>query len=92
VPGIQGQAHFTQLLTQQNVAWMDDAACAARPDLDYFDDECGLQEAVTVCHSCPVMDRCLDYAIVTRPTDGVWGGLWGDQLQAMIRRRVPSRR
>jgi WhiB family redox-sensing transcriptional regulator len=67
--------------------WMRSAACRQRPDLDWFDTDCGLNEALTVCHSCPVMTPCLDYAISNELDEGVWGGLWGRNLTNMTKAR-----
>jgi WhiB family transcriptional regulator, redox-sensing transcriptional regulator len=61
-------------------AWLDHAACLDRPDLDWFDLGCTLQELVTVCATCPVQTQCLDYAISIDATDGVWAGQWGYRL------------
>jgi len=91
MPGIQGQPHFIDLIPWQDTAWMEDAVCAGRDDLDWFDLDCGLQQAATLCYSCPVQTDCLEYAVELRVKDGLWGGLWGDQLQTFIRRRVRSR-
>lgn len=68
--------------------WRLDAACR---DLDtgiFFpesDQDTGL--AKSVCASCPVRESCLEFALVTRQDDGVWGGL--DETE---RRRVRRRR
>ena len=66
---------------------MVDAACQHRPDLDWFDIDCGLDAAIAVCHTCPVITDCLNYAIDLKLTDGVWGGLWGYRLGVLTRRR-----
>ena len=67
--------------------WRDNAACATRPDLDWFDLDCNLQACLTVCASCPVRDDCLDEAIrLDVPVDGVWGGLWGYGLHEAKKR------
>ncbi len=70
--------------------WRDDAACATRPDLDWFDLDCYLQAALKVCTTCPVAEECLDYAIRHNCYDGLWGGEWGYRLASRIRqgRRV----
>lgn len=67
--------------------WMLDSPCSMRPDLDWFDLDCGLQQAVAICHKCELTTKCLDYAIEHRLVDGIWGGLWGQQLELMITRR-----
>ena len=69
--------------------WMRDAACQHRPYLDWFDLDCGLEEALKICAVCPVGDDCLDYAIKHRLTEGVWGGAWGDELIAIVRGKRP---
>jgi hypothetical protein len=60
--------------------WVDDAACANRLDVDWFDLDCGLEAAVQICRTCPVRQDCLNYAHEHDLTEGVWGGLWGDLL------------
>jgi hypothetical protein len=65
--------------------WRDNAACATRPDLDWFDLDCYLQAAIEVCMTCPVADDCLDYAIRHHCYDGLWGGEWGYRLHDLIR-------
>jgi WhiB family transcriptional regulator, redox-sensing transcriptional regulator len=72
---------------QSDTSWMDDAACAGHDDLDYFDLDCGLEAALTLCVTCPVGDQCLDYAIKHKLTDGIWGGEWGDSLARLVGRR-----
>ena len=71
-----------------NTDWMLDAKCMNRNDLDWFDTDCGLNEAITVCQSCPVITPCLNYAITNELTEGVWGGVWGRNLIDMIQGRV----
>ena len=58
--------------------WRLEAACARRPDLDWFDLDCNLEACLTVCRSCTVRRDCLAEAIrLDVPPDGVWGGVWG---------------
>ena len=92
MPGIAGQPHFTTI-APVDTRWMDQAACRGITDIDWFDTDCGLQAAATICYSCPVASRCLDYAVEIEVEDGVWAGLWGEALKAMIaaRRRLHSR-
>jgi hypothetical protein len=69
--------------------WRSRAACARRPDLNWFDIDCCLEACLTVCSSCSVRDDCLDEAIrLDVPVEGVWGGLWGYGLHDAKRRRV----
>ena len=64
--------------------WYKTARCAGRDDLDWFDLDCGLQQTLTICHSCNVQDECLAVAVRYRYYEGVWGGLYGKQLAAMV--------
>jgi hypothetical protein len=59
---------------------MEDAACAQRTDLDWFDYDCNLQECLRICSRCTVQDDCLEYATTHELHDGIWGGLWGYRL------------
>ncbi len=33
------------------------------------------QRALLICQGCPLLDACRDYAMTTRQSWGVWGGL-----------------
>ncbi|HVL28940.1 MAG TPA: WhiB family transcriptional regulator [Acidimicrobiales bacterium] len=70
------------------MAWRDQAACRGL-DTDVFfpltDEEAG--EAKAVCATCPVRELCLEYALVTRQDDGVWGGLTETERRRLRRRR-----
>jgi len=75
--------------------WRDQAACrTGDPELffpvggtDSFLPQ--IREAKTICHTrCPVMEICLAWAIETRVTDGIWGGLTADELRPMRCRRA----
>ncbi|MGV9355418.1 WhiB family transcriptional regulator [Streptomyces misionensis] len=33
------------------------------------------QRAVEICRGCPVLQRCAEFALSTRESYGVWGGL-----------------
>ena len=71
--------------------WRHRAACAQRPDLDWFDLDCYLEAALRVCLTCQVADECLDYAVRHQLRDGVWGGEWGYRLGDYIDRGRGSR-
>lgn len=45
-------------------------------------------EAKKVCHQCPVIERCLQWALETGQESGVWGGLAEDDRRALKRRAV----
>jgi WhiB family transcriptional regulator, redox-sensing transcriptional regulator len=44
-------------------------------------------EAKAICAECPVAERCLEYAIATHQSEGVWGGLTGTERHRLVRRR-----
>ena len=43
-------------------------------------------EAKAVCGRCPVVARCLTWALESGQNDGVWGGLSEDERRALKRR------
>jgi len=55
-------------------AWMGRAACATRPDIDFFPEEPDSEgPALRLCGTCPVRLPCLEHAIAHREL-GIWGG------------------
>ena len=66
---------------------MQHAACRQRPDLDWFDLHCNAQACYAVCLTCPVVKRCLDYAVDNELTFGMWGGVWGYRLLDLVEGR-----
>jgi WhiB family transcriptional regulator, redox-sensing transcriptional regulator len=44
------------------------------------------KEAKAVCHRCPAMNACLDWALANGQDHGIWGGLTEDE-----RRRLKNR-
>lgn len=73
--------------------WQYDGSCrAADPSLFFHpENERGPArrsrdlKAVTICASCPVMERCRQHALDVREPFGVWGGLTESKRQAMRR-------
>ncbi|KNE80430.1 MULTISPECIES: WhiB family transcriptional regulator [Streptomyces] len=78
--------------------WRLNAACRdTDPDLFFPVGSSGPalrqeQAAKAVCESCPVIDACLDWALETGQTSGVWGGTSEDERRPMHRRRERERR
>jgi Transcription factor WhiB len=75
-------------MSEQENIW-EGAACAETttvagfhlqihdPDLwfeAYFENQ-----AKAVCASCSIRQKCLEYAITNKETEGVWGGLSGPE-------------
>lgn len=84
-------------LDEERPAWQADAACAGMPTDDFFPagstgqalDRIALAKAV--CDTCPVVEECLEYALDTGQTDGVWGGMSEDERRTERRRRQRRR-
>jgi WhiB family transcriptional regulator, redox-sensing transcriptional regulator len=53
--------------------WQDDAACRDYDPALWFD-PVAEDAAVAICATCPVQPECLERALTTRETFGVWGG------------------
>jgi WhiB family redox-sensing transcriptional regulator len=73
--------------------WRLDAACRDLDTSIFFpesDEETTL--ALAVCASCPVREACLEFALITRQDDGVWGGLDENERRRVRRRRQEAAR
>lgn len=67
--------------------WMSDALCREIGDEPFFSDDAGLtKRAKKICHRCPVIAECLQYALDDRDLVGVFGGTT-DKDRRSIRRR-----
>lgn len=74
--------------------WVEDAVCG-QTDPEIFFPEKGVSSAMAklVCRRCPVIDKCLDYAVnAPMILDGVWGGTTVKQRQELRRQRGVSNR
>lgn len=56
-------------------SWMARARCRDADPEAFFPRAKGDQpdDAFAICDMCPVVDECLEYALVTGQRDGVWG-------------------
>lgn len=58
--------------------WQDDAACKGTEDPAIFfpspGDTEALRAAKSICSGCPVLIRCLEYALDNNERYGIWGG------------------
>lgn len=77
--------------------WQDQGACVDEdPELFFPVGEgpaaqAQAREAKAVCRGCDVQLYCLDYAVRSKATEGVWGGIWltGQKLtRARVRRET----
>jgi WhiB family redox-sensing transcriptional regulator len=71
--------------------WRDDAACRGAGTAAFFSrDPLAEAAAVRVCHGCPVMAECREWALAHEtlvPLNdqfGVWGGLTHEQRRAAL--------
>jgi hypothetical protein len=77
--------------------WLRQAACVdADPELFFPVGESGpataqARQAKAVCHECPVERQCLEWALSTGRTTGVWGGT-DEGERRRLRRRAERRR
>ena len=64
------------LTTYDPNEWREDAACRDLDTAIFFPEtDEATAAAKAVCATCPVREACLQFALVTRQDDGVWGGL-----------------
>ena len=75
-------------LFRDRPAWMKDAACRERPDLDWYALTAPGQEAAKrVCRRCLVRNECEVYGLTHEAPagDGVWGALSAADRREMRR-------
>ncbi|MFJ6728729.1 MULTISPECIES: WhiB family transcriptional regulator [unclassified Streptomyces] len=78
--------------------WRQQAACRHEdPELFFPIGTSGpsllqTQQAKAVCGGCPVRESCLEWALETDQTLGVWGGTSENERRAMRRRIRAARR
>lgn len=74
-----------------NVSWRQRAACrGVDPDVFYPVTDEDAQEAKSICNGCQVREACLEFALVNRERDGVWGGATERERRRIIRQRRKS--
>ncbi|MEU3948887.1 WhiB family transcriptional regulator [Streptomyces sp. NPDC029526] len=72
--------------------WRNRAACRTEdPDLFFPIGTSGpallqTEQAKAVCRRCPVQQQCLDWALESGQTLGVWGGTGENERRALKRR------
>ncbi len=73
--------------------WRLDAACRDLDTAIFFpESDEQADTAKAVCASCPVREACLEFALITRQDDGVWGGLDENERKRVRRRRQEAAR
>jgi WhiB family redox-sensing transcriptional regulator len=85
---------MTEILVANDAAWRERAACLPYPSVLFFgldDNENPAErhiredEAKRVCAICDVRGECLRYALETRESYGIWGGLTEVERKARLR-------
>ncbi|MFI2507678.1 WhiB family transcriptional regulator [Streptomyces sp. NPDC018972] len=77
--------------------WRERAACRTEdPDLFFPIGTSGpalmqTEQAKAVCRRCPVREQCLQWALDTGQSIGVWGGTSETERRA-LKRRIAARR
>lgn len=67
---------FNHHLEAAYMEWQREAAClAVDTAMFYPGPHANQDEAKAVCAECPVLRRCLDYAMAKPERFGIWGGL-----------------
>ncbi|MFI5673268.1 WhiB family transcriptional regulator [Streptomyces cellulosae] len=78
--------------------WREHAACRHEdPDLFFPIGTTGpalvqQEQAKAVCRRCPVQEQCLEWALDTGQSIGVWGGTSENERRALKRRAAARRR
>jgi len=81
------------LTTNDAHEWRRRAACRDLDTAVFFPETADqVATAKAVCASCPVREACLDFAVITRQDDGVWGGLDENARRRVRRRRQDAAR
>lgn len=81
------------LTTYDPNGWRLDAACRDLDTAVFFPEtDAAIGAAKAVCATCPVRDACLEFALITRQDDGVWGGLDENERRRVRRRRQDAAR
>lgn len=78
-------------------AWQADGSCFLTGDIamhkNYFDFDGNEDLARKLCADCVVREECLEYAISTNQSAGIWGGLdAGERLKAKRKKPVLQKR
>ncbi len=68
--------------------WIEGAACAGvDPDIFFSHDDLDRRAALELCGRCPVRQPCLELALRTGETHGIWGGADEQERKRLLRRR-----
>lgn len=85
---------ITDLTRHADPDWRNRSSCNGLGDLMFPDAEqpnrdlhdAQVTKAKQVCRGCPVATDCLNYALTTGETYGIWGGMTDHERRALKRR------
>jgi WhiB family redox-sensing transcriptional regulator len=80
---------LSDLMWEPDADWRKSAACSGVESDTFFpasEEETAANSARAICAECPVQEACLQYALSTNQTAGVWGGLDAGERRRMRRR------
>ena len=68
--------------------WMLRGSCRGADTRAFFPSNgLGVEAAQRICHECAVRSECLEYALVNRIEQGVWGGASERERRRILRQR-----
>lgn len=74
-----------------NLSWRQRGACRGLdPNTFYPDEEDEVEAsaaAKVICGVCPVQESCLEFALSSRESQGIWGGATARERRRIIRQR-----
>lgn len=74
-----------------DATWRTEAHCLHLTALFFPERGGDATEAKAVCRGCPVREPCLEFALITNQTEGVWGGATDRELRRLRRSRAAER-
>jgi WhiB family transcriptional regulator, redox-sensing transcriptional regulator len=80
----------------KNWEWQYEGACRnTDPDVFFLQlgDRAGTkrkkeQKAISICKTCPVINKCLTHALAVPEAYGIWGGTTEEQRSVMLNKRL----
>ena len=74
-----------------DLSWRLKGACRGLdPEIFYAsseDEDEGVERAKEVCDTCVVQQHCLEFALVNREAEGIWGGATEKERRRILRQR-----
>lgn len=68
--------------------WMSEGLCNYVDPEAWFPDKGGsTRDVKAFCRQCPVVDECLEYALVNAERYGVWGGTSERERRKLLKQR-----